>query len=222
MRTLIRRLNALLRGRDIDRDLSNDMRAHIELEARELMRAEGLDAAEAFRRAAVAFGGVDRYTEAHRDERGVEPLFELARDARYAVRSLARSPAFTISAVLVLALGIGAGAAIFSAVNAVLISRLPYPHDEQLVRIYNANSPTVLWPLSVVDYQAARDQARSFSALGAIVDRDVPVVAGGMQPAETRIAPTTGGLFAALGVRAALGRVLVAADERESAPRVVV
>src|SRR5579862_7827776 len=158
----------------------------------------------------------------HRDERGVEALMELARDVRYSSRALARTPAFTMSAVLVLALGIGASAAIFSAVNAVLVAGLPYPQDERLVRIYNTNSATSRWSLSVVDYQAARDQSRSFSDVGALVVRDVPVAAGSVEPTETRTAPATAGFFAALGVRAARGRVLLPGDERESGARVAV
>ena len=81
----------------------------------------------------AAFGGVSRFQEEHREARGVRWLEEVAGDVRYAARSLARAPAFSLSAVLVLALGIGASTAVFSAIDAVLLTRLPYPADERLV-----------------------------------------------------------------------------------------
>ena len=167
IRRLARRLRALTNRDALNRDVDAEMRMHIDLEADELARAHGLAPDEARRRAAIAFGGVDRHAEAHHDARGVRWLEDLGQDVRYAARSLRRSPGFTITAVLVLALGIGASTAIFSAVDHVLVSRLPYPNDDRLVRIYQQNSPTNRWGLSIVDYLAIRDQHRSFSALGA-------------------------------------------------------
>ena len=90
----------------------------------------------------------DRHAEAHHDARGVRWIEDLGQDVRYAARSLRRSAGFTITAVLVLALGIGASTAIFSAVDHVLVSRLPYPNDDRLVRIYPAElTDEPVWPL---------------------------------------------------------------------------
>ena len=135
LQLLARRLRALTRRDSLNRDVDAEMRLHIDLEASEIARAHGLSLDEARRRAAIAFGGVDRFAEAHHDARGVRWLEDFGQDARYAARALRRSPAFTITATLVLALGIGASTAIFSAVDAVLVSRLPYPDDGQLVRL---------------------------------------------------------------------------------------
>jgi hypothetical protein len=76
---------------------------------------------------------VERFKEEHRDARGIRWLEELAQDTKYAARSLRRSPGFTLTAVSVLALGLGSSTAIFSAVDAVLVARLPYPDDDRLV-----------------------------------------------------------------------------------------
>src|SRR5262245_5453361 len=145
---LLRRVRAFLGREALDRELNDEIRTHIEMEANDLARSEGLDPNEARRRALAAFGGVERYTEAHRDARWLD---DTLRDVRYAFRSLRRSPAFTASAAAVLALGIGSSTAIFSAVDAVLISRLPYPNDDRLMRIVEQNSPTNRFGVSNAD-----------------------------------------------------------------------
>src|SRR5690242_7211335 len=101
---IARRARALVQRRTLDREVDVEMQLHIELETEELMFMQGLPREEARRQALVAFGGVQRYKEAHRDARGVRWLEELGTDIRYAVRSLRRTPAFSLSAVIVLAL----------------------------------------------------------------------------------------------------------------------
>jgi len=218
---LARRFRALVRGGAIDRELDDELRFHVEMEAEELARTRGLEPGEARRQALVAFGGVERYKEAHRDARGVRWIEELVQDVRYSARSLRRSPAFTLSSVLVLALGIGASTAVFSAVDAVLLARLPYPADDRLVRVYQQNSPTNRWTLSVVDYRAVEGQARTLSTVGAAQLRRVAVSAG-REPEQAWAAPATSGFFRALGVRVARGRLIERADEPPGAPPVVV
>src|SRR3954466_8641220 len=128
---LRRRLRALIAPRVLDREVDAEMHAHIELEAEELARTRGLALDEARRQARLAFGGVDRYAEEHRDARGVRWMAELWEDLRYSSRALTRAPLYTLSASLVLALGIGASTAMFSAVDAVLLARLPYAEDDR-------------------------------------------------------------------------------------------
>ncbi|HET7563449.1 MAG TPA: ABC transporter permease, partial [Gemmatimonadaceae bacterium] len=216
---IARRARALVQGRALDRDVDAEMRLHINMEAEELARVHGLAPEEARRQALVAFGGVERYKEAHRDVRGVRWLEELVQDVRYAVRSLAHAPAFSLSAVVVLALGIGTSTAVFSAVDAVLLTRLPYPHDERLVRIYEQNSPTNRWTLSVADLQAIEAQAHSLSAVGAAQQREVAVSAG-REPEQVRTGYATSGFFRALGVRPMRGRSIEPRDDRLGAPPV--
>jgi hypothetical protein len=98
MRRLIHRVRALVRGEAMDRELDAELRAHLELET-EKYRRQGLDPAEARTRALRAFGGVERVREECRDARGTRGLETLAQDVRYGLRTLAKSPGYTLLAV---------------------------------------------------------------------------------------------------------------------------
>jgi predicted permease len=215
------RWRAFFQKKRLDREVDEEMRLHIEMEAEEL-RSRGLSPETAKREALVAFGGVERYKEAHRDERGVRWLEESLLDIRYAARALIKSPAFTLSSVLVLALGIGASTTVFGAINAVLLSRLPYPHDEQLVEVDLWNAMANTWHMSVVDYRALEAGQHSFSAVGAEAPHDVAVQVGGTDAVRQTLGYVTAGVFRALDVQAAKGRVIEPSDERLGAPPVAV
>jgi len=152
---------------------------------------------------------------------GARPIEALAADVRFAVRALRRNPGFTAAVVGVLGLGIGASAAVFRVVDAVLIAQLPYPHAAQLIQIVERNSPTNTWALSTADYVAIRDQQRSFDAFG-VVQRGEAALSGAGAPEQVPVGRATAGFFTALGVRPDAGRLLEAADEAPGAPPVVV
>ena len=221
MPSLWRRLRALFARARIEREMREEMRQHVDLEAAELARTRGLAASEARRQALIAFGGVARFEEEHRDARGTRWLEDFARDLRYAARSLARSPAFTLSAAAVLALGIGSTTAIFSAVDAVVIARLPYPHDEQLVRIFEQNAPGHRWNISNADFLAVDAEQRSFSAVGSMRYGEVAISTGG-DPRRAVVVRATSGFFRAIGVLAEHGRLLEPRDDVRGAPNVLV
>ena len=217
---LLERLRALLFRRRWQRDLDEEIRFHLEQDEAARLRA-GADPAAARREALLAFGGVEQWREATLDASGVRPLQDLAADVRFTARGLRRNPGFTATAVLVLALGIGAATAVFSVVRSVLLSDLPYPHADRLVRVYQQNSPTNRWTLSVVDVQAIRDQQRSFDAFGA-ARIGVAGLAGGGEPEQVPVVWVTSGLFRALGIRPAAGRLIDPGDDPQGAPPVVV
>ena len=129
--TLWRRLFG--RG-DLDRELDAELRDHLERQVADYT-AQGLSEAEARRRAAAKFGGLDQAKEYCRDQRGTRWIEDLVTDLRYGLRMLAHSRTFTAVAVLSLALGIGANTAIFTLVNSMLLRALPVRAPEELVRI---------------------------------------------------------------------------------------
>jgi hypothetical protein len=139
-------------------------------------------------------------------------------DIRYGLRQLWKHPAFTIIAVLTLALGIGANTAIFSVVNAVLLKPLPFPAPEELVAIGSVDlsetvSPPRLYSLGFPDFADFREQNRSFSSMAVYRDRTVALVdEKGAQ--SVRGEKVSGEFFDVLGIKPTLGRGFTRADEQ--------
>lgn len=116
--------------------MSEELRFHIEQFAEDLTRS-GVPRAEAFRRARMEFGGLDTVKGDCRGARGLHPFDELARQLRYSARLLRKSPAFTATALLTLALCLGANLTIFAVIDAILVRPLPFPEADRLVTMYN-------------------------------------------------------------------------------------
>ena len=117
-----------------DSDMEAELASHVELAAEENMR-QGMPEGEARRKALVRFGGVQQARERQREARGIPWLDVLMQDVRYTLRTLRRDRSFTVVAVLILALGIGANIAVFSVVNTILLRPLPFPDSQRLIRI---------------------------------------------------------------------------------------
>jgi predicted permease len=217
---LIRRARILLNRSRVEREMDEEIRLHIEMEIEDLVR-RGMSREEARREALLRFGGVERYKEEGRDARGVRWLVDLGQDLRYAVRMLRKNPGFTTVTMLTLALGIGATTAIFSVVDGVLLKPLPYHEPERLVVIFEQNSPTNQWPLSVVDYQAIEAQQRSFESLSGL-ERDRAILTGGEQPERVRVGRVTADWFNTLSVHPAEGRGFRPGEDSPGAERVAV
>src|SRR6059058_3933937 len=218
------RLRALFSRASVEQELDDELRFHIEREAEKYER-QGMSHEPALRRARLAFGGVEQVKEASRDMRGIARLESIVRDLRYAMRSLKSRPAFTLTVIATLALGIGANTAIFTLVDALLLRPLPVPHPEQLVIVSDpaeVNTNNVGSPLtdyvSVPLYRDVRARNTVFTdmyANGESGTLDVQMGPGTNATAEQPHARfVTGNFFSVLGVPAYAGRTFTAAEDK--------
>jgi hypothetical protein len=143
LRSSIRALfSNLFHKQQAEADLDDEIRAYVDAVADEKI-AEGHSPAEARRTTFAEFGGVEQVRQAVRDGRAGAGLERFAQDIRYGIRQIRRNPGFTLTAILTLALSVGANTAIFSVVNALLLRGLPYPHPERLGTIFtHIDGPT--------------------------------------------------------------------------------
>jgi putative ABC transport system permease protein len=147
-------------------------------------------------------------------------LFALLRDLRSSLRAFLRRPAFPAAVVTTLAVAIGANTAMFTVVHAVLISRLPFRDADRLVVLHSREPGSDRQPFSIADYLDLKENARSVDALAAWAGGSANLT-GVEEPVALRAQWTSSGFFELLGVRAALGRIPLPAEERPGAPRVV-
>jgi predicted permease len=207
----------LLNRVGLNRELDEEIRSHIQMHADDLERA-GLSRAEAERRARLAFGGHERFKEECRDALGGRLVETTWRDVRFALRMLRKSPGFTAVAVLTLAMGIGANAAVFGLLNAIILKPLNVSQPQNLYMIEGQH----LGAQSYLDYVDLRDRNRSFEGLIAYqISRAGLNTAG--NPSAAWLYETSGNYFNVLGVRPYLGRFFHASDEHgpDSAPYLV-
>ena len=202
------------------RDFSDEIQAHIALEA-DRLRAEGLGEAEAQAAARKTFGNLGAAEERFYESSRWLWWDELKNDIRYAVRTLLRTPGFTTAAVLTLALGIGANTAIFSAVDAVALRPLPYPHAERIVMLYAQDTGGGTSDLSPADFLDFRREMHSFEALAAY-RQTASNVTSEDRPERIEGAVVTPDFFAVMGVAAELGRTLDQSLDQPGTARVVV
>jgi putative ABC transport system permease protein len=208
------------RARTTD-DYAQEIKAHLELEADQL-RSEGLSDEDAHRRARVAFGNVPAAQEHFSVRNRVAWFDNLLRDIHFAIRQMAKNPGFAAAAILTLALGIGASTAIFSVADAVLLRPLPYPHPQQIVRIWeqmpNGHRPN----LAESNFEDFLTQNSTFANLAAY-DYGLASVSGGSEAVRVNVASVSSGFFPTLGVQPLVGRLFVAEEQRpHGTPAVVV
>ncbi len=209
-----RRLLNLVRPETLSRDLDREMAFHMDERADDL-RASGLDDAAAAREARRMFGNATRQKEETHDVDVFAWLDSLARDVRYSLRALAASPAFTLVAVLSLALGIGANTAIFSLTDALLLKALPVQHPEQLliVNMGDTDEIDVTNPI----WEQIRDNVPAFSGVFAYSDAQFNLAHGG-EVRNVSGAWVSGDFFSALGVHPVAGRLLQRTDDVPGCP----
>jgi predicted permease len=216
------RVRAIVRPRRADDDLHDELSFHVAMQTQAHLQS-GLSGPEAERRARLALGGIEQTKERSRDARPLRWADDFIQDVRYALRSLRRAPVFTTIALLTLALGIGANAAMFSIVNGVLLRPLPYAEADRLVRVYQANPKRGLRQarISLPDFENWREQTPAFAAMAAY-DRAPQILTGRGDPLELQSAYITGDFFGVLATATQLGRPLVENDHRQASRRAVI
>ena len=179
-------------------DLDRDIRDHIERETEDNI-ARGMTPEEARYAAFRKFGNVTRMKEETREVWSFVWLEQLLQDIRLGFRMLRKSPGFTAVAILTLALGIGANTAIFSVINGVLLSPLPYKNPKQLVVVKENDALP-----DVMDIQI---QVRAFSQGGGINVEPMDYT-GGTEPVQVRVGLINAGFLETLSVQPMLGRII--------------
>ena len=207
------------------KDFADEIKAHLELEADEL-RSEGSSDEEARRKARLEFGNVTAAQERFNAKGRWVRLEKVLRDVRFALRSLRQSPGFTATAILTLALGVGANTAVFSVMNAVLLRSLPVSDPDRVVYLRTSNPPSGTGTIdsnetfSYSVYDLLRHQSRGLAALIAYVPLSGSKVSVrfGPQPEEAEGDMVSGAFFSGLGVKLTEGRGFTEEDERSHAP----
>ncbi len=145
----------------------------------------------------------------------------MLQDLRYAIRQLRKSPTFTVVAMLVIALGIGAATAIFSAVNPILFKPLPYPEPGRIMMVWETRTEGTPLDVSFGSFHGLAERNRSFQAL-AVMKPWQPTMTSATQPERFEGQRVSSAYFRALGVLPALGRDFQTSDDQYKGPNVVI
>ncbi len=208
-------LRALIwRGR-IERELDEELRTYLDA-AVEAKTADGLPPHAALRAARAEMGSPESIKDHVRDAGWETHLDAFVRDLRYGARSLWRSPRFTVPSLLTLALGIGATAAMFSVLGAVLLEPLPYHQPDRVLAIWETNrGGTARNGIAPANFVEWRERARTLDPLGMVGPRGLAIMLGG-QPLQVNGQTVSSDAFRALGVQPALGRLYTADEDSGS------
>jgi hypothetical protein len=213
-------LGALVGRRRQEAEMDEELRFHVEMEARRL-EAAGVPRDEAWRRARRDFGGVERVKEEVRDERGTRWLEDFGRDLHFALRSLRRRAGLTTVAALTQAQGIGATTALFGVVKAALLAPLPYGNPDGVAMVWSAWTGFDQTWLSYDEWEAYRAEIPAFDDVALFTDGAVTLT-GGDGSERVRAGYVGENLFRVLGVSPVLGRGFTAEEDRPNGARVLV
>lgn len=207
------RLRSLFRRNCVEDELDEELRFHVDCQIRE-NTARGMKPAKARQQALLALGGMEQRKEQCRDARRVNAIEDLHKDFAYAGRTLRRSPAFTVAAAVTIALGIGAGTAVFSVVNSVLLRPLPYRDPDRLVLVLRGSANDGAGSLGTHNFlysnadfmDVRRGTAEIFEDMGGIASfrAYVPREDGGIEQVSKAL--VTANFFRLVGGRVMLGR----------------
>ena len=221
---ILSRIASLLRNisgkQHNEQNLDDEVHSYVDLLAEEKVR-QGMNSEEARRSARIELGGIEHVKEDVREARAGAWLDSLLQDLRYGARMLRKNPAFTAIAVLTLALGIGANTAIFSVVQGVLLSPLPYDQPDRLVMIMESNPRFAHVWISYPNFQDWQRNAQSFLQMAAFMQQGYDLTNPGT-PEHVDGSAVTAGFFSTLGVRPTLGREFSAQEDQHGGARALI
>jgi putative ABC transport system permease protein len=217
-------------GGGLDDALDEELRFHLEERIDQLM-ADGLSEQDARAEAERALGGLEEHRRRAGaiDERRARRMHRragldsLALDLRQVLRGLRRTPGFTLLALLLIAVGIGANTAIFSVTKQVLISPLPYPESDRLLRVWERSDPRGMRQASLAEptFLDLRDRNRCFTEFGAYTAGNM-VLTGEGDPLQLQVGRASAGFFRALDRPLVLGRLFTEGEDADGSPADVV
>ena len=206
------KLAGLFHADRAEQAMSEELESHLAMHIADNLR-RGMTPEEATRVALLKLGGRDATKEAWRDQRRLPVWSTMAQDARFAFRTMRRSPALTAVAVLTLALGIGANTAVFSIVNGVLLRPLPYHDPARLMYVYSSSASRGwgIGPTSPPDFRELRDHNRTLTSLSAYYNSGVNLN-GDFQAERLSGMVVSTEFFDTLGVKPLMGRTFRKSD----------
>ena len=218
---LLFRLRALFRSSMVEAELDEELRLHFDLQVNKYVKS-GLPREEAYRRARLMFGGLDQVKEQCRDARGLNLLECLVQDVRYGLRMLRKSPAFSVVALLTLTIGIGANAAIFSAVNALLLNPYRFSESHRILHVEARHISGKNQGAGYRDFLDWRQQNNVFEEMAIVPWTGTYTLTGQGEPQRIVGGETTHGFLQVLSIQPFLGRFFTADEDKPGAPPLAV
>ncbi|HEX3120610.1 MAG TPA: ABC transporter permease [Candidatus Acidoferrum sp.] len=203
-------------------DLDAELQSHLQMSAADHIE-RGADANSASEQARRELGNIPLIQQTTRDQRPVATFFDdLSQDLRYALRTLRKNPAFTLVAIITLALGIGANTAVFSVIDSVILRPLPFKNADRLVWLngkFALSDLADVSPPDFIDYRAAN---QSFDHLVAMGNDPSPSNLSGDRSQQVLVSIVTANFFETLGIAPQIGRDFTQADEQFEMPQSVI
>jgi predicted permease len=210
----------LSRRRKVERDLAEEVDSYVDLLTEKKMK-QGLNESQARRAALVELGGTEQVKEQVRDTRTGHFIETRLQDVRFAFRSLRKAPAFSLTVVLVLALGIGSTALMFTIVNSILLKGPPFPQADRLVMLWQDLPQEKLVSLSTREFTTWREQTQLFESMAAMTGKGFTITGRG-EPQLVLGQQVTPSFFPTLGLKLALGRAFLEAEGKTGQDRIVI
>src|SRR5256884_1175586 len=220
--TIPLRLRSLFLWAQADQELDDELRDHLERATEEYV-AKGMAPEEARRRTRLELGGIEQTKEKCRDARRVNWIENLIQDIRYGLRTLRKSPGFTLIAALTLALGIGANTAVFSVVESILLIPLPFRDSDRLVAIWaTQKSQPARIGASMPEFEDYKAQSHSFEYLANFLSGWTYTWTGQGEPRNVNCTAISYDFFPMLGIKPYLGRLYTPEEYHVDGVQVVI